>query len=285
VKVFVYGTLRKHEKYHNLLKKSHCAAEQAWTYGELFDTALGYPVMRTTEKSKVYGELYEVDEATLEVLDRLEDFVPGREENLYERIEAEIYTDLQRYTAFLYIEKQTGLSNIPISDGDWKLYRLLQTPPKNVYYFAYGSCMDVERFQKAKVEKYFHNVVGACKLDGYSMKYLFQVHDGGRADIMEDGGETEGILYEIPFEGVEYLFEREGFYSGWYRPTFVDVRIKDTLYPNVMTFHVYEKKEEQAPPSHYALEILRGAKGRVSEDYYQNLRMELKRLGVNYDFL
>lgn len=279
MKVFVYGTLRKNEKNYFLLQNSKCLAEQAWTYGELFDTGCGYPTMKMTSQSKVYGEIYEIDDLVLKELDQLEDYEAGREDNLYERIEIEVFTDLDNYRAFVYIEKQKHVLK-PIPEGDWKLYNLLQAPPEKVYYFAYGSCMDTERFEMAKVDIYFQNVVGACELDGYSMKYLFSVSDGGRADIIEDGGKTEGILYEVPFDGIEYLFEREGYYTGWYRATFVDVRIKETIFPNVLTFHVYDKKDEQAPPAHYATEILRGAKGRVSSRYYQKLCEDLERLGA-----
>lgn len=282
MKVFVYGTLRKHEKYHHLLEKGKCEAEQAWVYGELFDTGLGYPVMKESSTSKVYGELYEIDEEVLRELDRLEDFQPGKTNNLYNRIETKVYTDTNTYSAFAYIENQSGLAKEPIKDGDWKLYTHIQQST-NTLYFAYGSCMDVERFEKASVDHYFQKVIGACTLDRYSMKYLFSVHDGGRADIIEDGGITEGILYDIPKEGLDYLFEREGFYTGWYRPTFVDVKIDEEIFTDVLTFHVYNKKEEQAPPLHYATEILRGSKGRVSSNYYEKLKSELRRLGCNFE--
>lgn len=282
VKVFVYGTLRKHEKNSSLLQDSTCLAEQAWTYGELFTTDLGFPVLKHSEVGKVYGELYEVDEETLHKLDKFEDYEIGRAENFYDRKEVTVYTDIEQATAFVYMDNQARLLKDSIKHGDWKLFHLLQSPPKRILYFAYGSCMDIERIQKANVEHYFQNVVGACRLDGYSMKYLFSAQDGGRADIIEDSGVTEGILYEIPLEGVEYLLHREGFYTGWYRPTFVNVMLNQRLIPNVLTFHVYDKKEEQAPPAHYANEILRGSKGRVSSDYYEKLISDLQRLGCDY---
>lgn len=279
MKVFVYGTLRKNEGNHGLLKNALLIAEQAWIYGELFDTGLGYPAMKRSDQKKVYGELYEVDEAILSVLDRLEDYEENREDNLYDRIKTQIYMDKGEFSAYVYIAKQEGLCKEPIPHGDWKLYQLIKMKPATIYYFAYGSCMDVERFKKANVAHFFENVHGGCTLSGYSMKYLFAAHDGGRADILEDGGESEGILYEIPYEALEYLFNREGFYLGWYRPTFVSVNIGEKTFRDVLTFHVYEKQSELAPPQHYATEILRGSKGRVSPQYYQRLEEELVRLG------
>ncbi|MDQ0156669.1 gamma-glutamylcyclotransferase [Robertmurraya andreesenii] len=281
MKVFVYGTLRKHEKNHDKLKAARVLAEQAWVYGELFDTGLGYPVMRKSNEKKVYGELYEIDDEILKELDWLEGYEPENEDHLYERMEVEVYTDFNRTRAITYVENR-AIAKEAISSGDWKLHQLMKSKPNKLYYFAYGSCMDVERFQKANVDHFFQAVVGACRLDGYSMKYLFSVADGGRADIIEDGGVVEGILYEVPLEAVEYLFEREGFYTGWYRATFVDVTVDEQEYNDVLTFHVYDKKAEQAPPAHYAEEILRGSKGRVSEAYYNKLVAELKRLGCEF---
>lgn len=253
MKVFVYGTLRKHEGNHGLLKNAVPIAQQAWTYGELFDTGYGYPALKCSEQGKVYGELYEIDQTILSKLDHLEDYKANREDNLYERVEAQIFTDIGEYSGFVYIEKQEGLGKELILHGDWKLYQLLNQKPASIYYFAYGSCMDVERFEKAEVAHFFEKVEGACTL--------------------------EGILYNIPFQGIYYLFDREGFNLGWYRPTLVDVKIGEKLIPDVLTFHVYEKQPELAPPLHYAKEILRGSKGRVSQGYYQKLEEELVRLG------
>lgn len=282
MKVFVYGTLRKHEMNSHLLEDCECVAEQAWVYGELFERDLGYPVMRSSVEQRVYGELYSVDEETLMKLDILEDYQAGRTNNLYERVEVSVHTDLGQEIAFVYIDNQPNIADQAIKYGDWKLHNLLTKRPDKLYYFAYGSCMDTERFKQANVEHHFQQVVGVGILDGYTMKYLFPLHDGGRADILEDGGVTEGILYEIPYECKKYLFKREGFYKGWYRATFVDVRIGEQQINNVLTFHVYDKKEEQAPPAHYAAEILRGSKGRVSTHYYKNLVSELRRLGCDY---
>lgn len=183
----------------------------------------------------------------------------------------------------MYIAERETLLGSPILHGDWKLYRFLSQQPEKFFYFAYGSCMDLERFKKAGVDHLFADVTGAGYLKGYSMKYLFGMDDGGRADIIEDGGATEGIVYDLPFEAADYLFKREGFKIGFYRPAFVEVMVNGRLLSNVLTFHVYNKRGELAPPEHYATEILRGAKGRVSTAYYQKLESELKRLGATIE--
>jgi gamma-glutamylcyclotransferase (GGCT)/AIG2-like uncharacterized protein YtfP/cation transport regulator ChaC len=279
--VFVYGTLRKHERNHSLLKHASLIAEQAWTNGELFDTGYGYPMLKPSKNQKVYGELYEVDQDQLKKLDVLEDYQVGRSDNLYDRVIQDIFTDNGKMQANVYVSGKA--CKTPIPSGDWKIHQFLGEKPNKVLYFAYGSCMDTERFQRANVGMYFSKVVGAAVLNHYSMKYLYVADDGGRGDIIEDGGRTEGILYEAPFEAVEYLFKREGYYIGMYRATFVDVMVGKDLFENVLTFHVYEKKEEVAPPEHYAIEILRGSRDRVSDFYYKGLVQQLKDLQVPFD--
>lgn len=279
--VFVYGTLRKHERNHYLLKDSNLISEQAWTYGELFDTGNGYPMLKKSSTHKVFGELYEVNQKQLVSLDELEGYKVNRKDNLYEREIQTIYTDNGECSAYLYMSERSCVT--AIASGDWKIYQLLKQKPEKVLYFAYGSCMDVERFQKANVGHFFEKVVGAATLQNYSMKYLYTASDGGRGDIIEDGGITEGILYETPFEAVNYLFKREGYLIGMYRATIVDVQMNDKVFKDVLTFHVYDKKEEIAPPEHYATEILRGSRNRVSDAYYKKLVKQLKDLNVPFD--
>jgi gamma-glutamylcyclotransferase (GGCT)/AIG2-like uncharacterized protein YtfP len=281
VLVFVYGTLRKHERNHYLLKDSKLISEQAWTYGELFDTGNGYPMMKKSSSQKVFGEIYEVNDKQLALLDELEGYKVGKDENLYERELQTIYTDIGECSAHLYLSERACVT--AIASGDWKVYQLLKQKPEKILYFAYGSCMDVERFHLANVGHFFEKVIGAATLEDYSMKYLYTASDGGRGDIIEDGGITEGILYETPYEAIDYLFKREGYLIVMYRATFVDVQIKDKVYKDVLTFHVYDKKEEKAPPEHYAKEILRGSRNRVSDAYYKKLVKQLKDLEVPYE--
>jgi gamma-glutamylcyclotransferase (GGCT)/AIG2-like uncharacterized protein YtfP/cation transport regulator ChaC len=279
--VFVYGTLRKHERNHYLLDTAKLIAEQAWTYGEMYDTGLNYPMVKPSSSKKVYGEVYEINQEQLEKLDVLEGYQPEGKDNLYERVTQSVYTDLGSLEAYIYVSEKFCSISIPF--GDWKIYQFQKEKPNQFLYFAYGSCMDVERFKIARVDQYFQNVVGAGSLGNYSMRYLYTTTDGGRADILEDGGATEGIVYQLPFEAAEYLFRREGYYIGMYRATFVDVLVNGELMKDVLTFHVYDKKEEVAPPEHYAVEILRGSKNRVSSGYYQKLVQQLKELKVTYE--
>ena len=276
-RVFVYGTLREHESNHGLLKNSECLAQQSWTNGILYDTGQGYPAMSLDKTKTVYGEVYEVDRKTLKALDHLEDYYGKGRVNLYDRITQTIYTDRGEMEAYVYVYSSTlGKKLTEIEFGDWKCHQYLEQ--ETFLYFAYGSCMDNDRFTKAGVDTLFADIYGCGIAEDFSMEYRRAAKDGGRADIVETRGSwTEGKVYQLRKEALDYLFVREGVAGKHYRPAFINVEINGKLHKNVLTFIVIEKTDELAPPEHYAVEILRGAEGFVSESYFQRLQHKLKR--------
>ncbi|NRD80063.1 gamma-glutamylcyclotransferase [Bacillus sp. BRMEA1] len=281
--VFVYGTLRKHEVNHALLKEAILVAEQARTKGRLYDTGLGYPALEESENEWIYGELYLVTDEQLSILDELEDYVPDGVDNLYIRQKQMVYHDTGSQEAYLYFIAPDNKKLLIkyISSGDWKLFGFPRENQK-ILYFAYGSCMDHERFKKHQVEHFFQKVVGRGFLNGYTLKYTIKADDGGRADIVQkDGGIVEGIIYEIPFDCLSYLYKREGVAVNWYRPTFVDLTVNGSFVKDVLTFTVVHKEAETAPPSHYLEEIIRGGSGFLSEGYLDNIKEHAKYLSEN----
>lgn len=273
-KVFVYGTLREHESNHTLLKDAVCLAKQCWTFGVLYDTGLGYPAMMTGKKTRVYGELYEVNEEQLKKLDWLEGYEAEGISNEYDRITQTIYTDSTSEQAYVYVFPATKIKSLTcINSGDWKVYNY--STQVRLLYFAYGSCMDDERFKVAKVDHLFKNIIGCGYAKNFSLAYNVHFHDGSRADMVESDGIVEGKVYEISSEAMDYLYKREGVNTQVYRPAFINVEIDGILHKNVLTFLVINKGEEIAPPEHYATEILRGAKDFVSDHYYRQLETHL----------
>ncbi|MEQ6390724.1 gamma-glutamylcyclotransferase [Bacillaceae bacterium S4-13-58] len=272
-KVFVYGTLRKHESNARLLENARLIAEQCWTYGKLYDVGVGYPSVTKDDQDKVYGELYEVDEGQLKALNQLEGFDEFNPEyNLYDRVEQEVFTDLGTFSAFVYIFNQEQVKGLRrIESGDWKVDRLLsQEMP--LYYFAYGSCMDDSRFKFHGVDQFFQDLTGRGILVNYELKFTKKSHDGSRADIVQKQGSiVEGKVYRIGSEALEYLHDREGARHYIYRPAFVDVYLDRKVYKNVLTYLVIQKTHESAPPLHYAKEIYQGAQGCLSQEYIQGL--------------
>ncbi|MGX6445028.1 gamma-glutamylcyclotransferase [Neobacillus sp. K501] len=270
--VFVYGTLRRSEHNHHFMNGATLVAEQAWTEGILFDTGLGYPAVKKARDGKVYGELYLVSDEQLHTLDRLEGYDEENPHRLYDRDKQIIYYDTGKTEAYIYTfaSHNEKLLSDKIPLGDWKEPRIHKQD--TVLYFAYGSCMDDARFKLANVHSFFQKMVGRGILEGYTLRYTKIIHDGGRADIVEEGGTVEGKVYEIPIDCIDYLYKREGVGTGMYRPAFVDLTINGKLEKDVLTFIVVDKQPETAPPQHYSEEIIRGGTGVLSESYIEGLK-------------
>jgi SLAP domain-containing protein len=131
--VFVYGTLRKNQSNHQLLINAECLFERCWTYGNLYDTGLGYPTMVVIQKgeedsekdSKITGELYRVTANELEKLDELEGYsIQSITGNLYDRIRQPIHTDQGAIEALVYVNDSIPITEDQrIASGDWKEYQ------------------------------------------------------------------------------------------------------------------------------------------------------------------
>ena len=275
--VFVYGTLRKHQSNSHLLRNVVVIAVQCWTNGEIYDSPYGYPFMKQSENGMVYGELYQVNEEQLNELDDLEDYGGIGQDNLYDRVVQTVYTDTGSFHALVYVlpENKQIEKLTYVEGGDWSVYRLLKENDKFLY-FAYGSCMDNERFKKASVNEFFQNVKGRGVLEGYRLRFTRRARNGGRADIVEEGGTVEGKVYEVTKGCWEYLYRREGVKAGCYRPTVIDVDLNGTNVKNVLTFVVIEKEVETAPPADYLNEILRGGSGVLSNAYLEKLMKQVE---------
>ncbi|OIK13655.1 hypothetical protein BIV60_13720 [Bacillus sp. MUM 116] len=132
--VFVYGTLRKQERNHKLLKNAVCVENGCWTEGKLFDSHHGYPFLVQSTEGKVVGELYLVDDANLSDLDRLEEYHGVGKNNLYDRVEQLIQTDNGNYQAVVYVlpDKSNSKNMQLIENGDWCQYRVLKQRAKNI---------------------------------------------------------------------------------------------------------------------------------------------------------
>ncbi|MFZ3577750.1 gamma-glutamylcyclotransferase [Virgibacillus sp. DJP39] len=280
-KLFVYGTLRNGEKNHFYLNHSTLIFNQCWVSGSLFDTGNGYPVMLKDEINTVYGELYEVTSEQLNEIDRLEGFVEDDPGNLYDRESVTVTNDKGHdFEAFTYFGGESLIdSTDKIATGDWNVHMYLTQ--QDLHYFAYGSCMDNERFKLQGVNHHFESVVGNGSLNGFVLKFSRNSNDGGKADIVEDSSETvEGKLYEVPLDAITYLYKREGVYANAYRPIIVTINARDKEI-RAITFIGTEKEAETPPTVKYASEIIRGSKGFLSDAYVDKLQKKIDLLLKN----
>lgn len=110
-RVFVYGTLMRHEANHHYLRAATYLgrARTAPRY-RLFSLG-SYPVLCLNGRQRVYGEVYQVSTATLQQLDRLEEY-------------PHYYQRKQVPTAFgpawLYFQAQPPVTARPIASGRWQ---------------------------------------------------------------------------------------------------------------------------------------------------------------------
>ncbi|MDQ7235989.1 gamma-glutamylcyclotransferase family protein [Bacillus pacificus] len=121
--VFVYGTLRKEQANAHYMQGAICITDEAWTYGKLFDTNEGYPAMICSNKDKVYGEVYEVNDDVLQKLDELEEYTGNAESDLYDRITETIYLGDSEIRAFVYVAQDKEMLKKVIISGDWVEYQ------------------------------------------------------------------------------------------------------------------------------------------------------------------
>lgn len=277
--LFVYGTLLHGEKNHHFLHDAVLIHQQAWVQGVLFDTGRSYPVMKREENKRIYGEIYQVTEEQLQKINQLEGYKENASDNLYERITISVWNDKsEKVDALTYITgAELASSNKEIPFGDWRVYQYLKR--ESIYYFAYGSCMDDERFRLANVEHYFSAITGKGLLHNHGFRFTRSSADGGKADIIEFRGEVvEGAVYKVPLEAIDYLYKREGVYKQAYRPAVVLLELPQGEKVDALTFIGIEKSKETKPTERYATEIIRGAAGLLSDDYISNLKTRIDRL-------
>ncbi|WP_223587641.1 gamma-glutamylcyclotransferase family protein [Neobacillus bataviensis] len=127
--VFVYGTLRRYERNHHLLKNAECLADKCWTTGKLLDSGSGYPYLVQSRGERVYGELYQVNDNELEALDMLEEYYGPGKDNYYDRVVQSVHTESGDYKAFVYVlpEGRQQPNLVQIKECDWCVYRLMQS--------------------------------------------------------------------------------------------------------------------------------------------------------------
>ncbi|MFB4164170.1 gamma-glutamylcyclotransferase family protein [Alteribacillus sp. JSM 102045] len=144
-----------------------------------------------------------------------------------------------------------------------------------MYYFAYGSCMNVKDIKRTV----YARPIGAAVLKDYRFGYraYSKSRKGGVADIIPDpGNEVEGILFEVPdFKGLD---NREG-HPHFYERIETEVQLLDTKeWIEAKTYSVVEKSDADiAPFSYYSGLIFEGAK-ELTQEYQQKIRALTEKL-------
>ncbi|MEK4667588.1 gamma-glutamylcyclotransferase family protein [Niallia sp. FSL R7-0271] len=121
--LFVYGTLRKQQINHYMMRNYPCIAENMWIYGKLYDAGVGYPFLSLDKgNERVRGEVFEVPAADLHLLDEFEDYTPGDQNSLYIRVEVEVYGQEKPLMAFTYACNKEEMLLEEIEGHDWTVF-------------------------------------------------------------------------------------------------------------------------------------------------------------------
>ena len=103
--VFVYGTLRQGHGNHHLLKDAYSYGVGSTVDSYAMYLTSGYPYVTSSEAHyPIVGEMYAVDDATLEELDRMEGHP-----RYYERREISVIVDGERYSPWMYFRNPPGV--------------------------------------------------------------------------------------------------------------------------------------------------------------------------------
>lgn len=120
--VFVYGTLKRKSGLHGLLKSSKYMGNAILSGATLLDTGWGYPglVYGNKQIHAVHGEVYEVTDALMEILDNAEG-VPW----LYERKATTVQqADGTIRLVWVYVYLRAIGNEIAVQNGDWRVHNL-----------------------------------------------------------------------------------------------------------------------------------------------------------------
>jgi gamma-glutamylcyclotransferase (GGCT)/AIG2-like uncharacterized protein YtfP len=123
--VFVYGTLREGGVRAMSLVAPNCTdLGRADLHGRLFDLGAFPGLQLDSSAGLVHGELYQVDDATLSVLDDIEQYFPDREaESYYVRISVTVSHNGAITPCWTYeVNPRYFDLNTEVESGDWISY-------------------------------------------------------------------------------------------------------------------------------------------------------------------
>lgn len=153
--------------------------------------------------------------------------------------------------------------------------------PKEIYYFAYGSCMSLKDIKRTTPAEF----VSAATL--YDYKLAFTRYSAGRkggvADVVQsDGDYLEGVVFKI--KNLKALDRREG-HPYAYKRRKIKVLIHERMkFISVWTYEVVRKEEFEIKPSNMYSNLIReGARAFLSDHYNAELERNLRSFRPEYE--
>jgi len=210
VYIFAYGSFRYGFELHHLVKK-HRFVGRGYVDGyELYDLR-GYPGALKGD-GVVVGEVYEIDERTLRLMDEIEGF-EGSEDGLFVRTSVRVYFDdrrkyyydnVQMYAINPSLEREIR-SRPRIESGDYSAYMGM---PSLINYFAYAENTNSIVLEERGIDKIPRKI--RVVLKGYELTFNVPCQWGACANLRENpAGVVCGYLYQLTDQELKFLDKAE----------------------------------------------------------------------------
>ncbi|HHX75244.1 MAG TPA: gamma-glutamylcyclotransferase [Firmicutes bacterium] len=267
-KIFVYGTLMKGLSNHYLLQEAKFICPATLNGYGLYCVTPDFPGIVPMHGAAVRGEVYEVNNKTLEHLDALE-----AEGALYVRQKAECTLgDGTLIQAYVYVWRGKTSKNdfVPYDFTPWHPGVLNEVETgigKNFFYFfAYGRYCNVR-----EVKKLFSNsgvaadpdIIGVGVYRNHKLAFTRKKNNGyGALDLIPaDGDYVLGTIYRIPLDLLPVFNKKEGHPHCYTRKA---IRVICGGKPMMVQAYLVVDKhlEEVAPDQEYYGIVLQGMKDR-----------------------
>jgi gamma-glutamylcyclotransferase (GGCT)/AIG2-like uncharacterized protein YtfP len=226
-------------------------------------------VSQSQAVSQIVGEVYEVDAQTLANLDRLEGCRVIAEEPLQfdanswytrEQVSVRWADGGECLTVWMYFNEHETQHPI-ISTGDYKDREAMLHRQDRVWYFAYGSNMDVARMLTRKAP-FTRRIKGRVSDHRLVFNKIADDYPGfGFANIIpEQGYDVMGVLYELNEAGLTALDEPEGVTGGHYFRCQMTVLMDDgtSVVATVYLAHPNKVEDGLLPTGSYMDHLYRG---------------------------
>lgn len=212
--VFVYGTLMKNMRNNYLLKNSEYIGKTEIDGYDMYDLG-SYPGI-IKGNGKIKGEVYSVNESTMQEIDFLEN-----EGDLYIKVEEN--SPIGKVYVYVYNKSISDKNKIPYE---------MQPYNELIYYVAYGSNLLEERFMnyiKGGICSFNNKIYNACAnthkpLKSTKFKIPYNMYfskessswNNSSVSFIDDTkpGFAYGKAYLITKEQFNHIHEQEG--KGWY---------------------------------------------------------------------
>lgn len=260
--LFVYGSLRYGFELHHFLRNSRFIG-LAFTEGyKMYDLG-GYPGVVKGD-GIVWGEVYEIDENLLRLLDEVEDY-KGRPDDLYVRERTTVFFDQKRRfkldNVYLYRYNQSIEFKEEIPEGDYSRWVGM---PVIVNYFAYAENTNPEVLKERGVKTILKEIEAYA--EDYKLIFNIKCKYGYCANLKEyKGGKVYGYIYVMYEDELNALDKAEEHLIRYVRDV---IKVKDREGKEYFAqAYISDYKENEMQPTEQYIKLIEEGLRRKWKDY------------------